>query len=69
MIVIELLIKGYIFLASAVIFNYWLGIFKIKNWYLLLNNFKNPQLKLKDIISLFVIYPLFLGYLIIILNF
>jgi hypothetical protein len=69
MLILEILIKGYIFLFSVVIFNYVLRIFKIKNWYFLLNNFKNPQLKLKDIISLFVIYPLFLGYLIIILNF
>jgi hypothetical protein len=69
MIVIELLIKGYIFLASAVIFNYWLGIFKIKNWYYLLTNFKNPKLKYIDILFLFIVYPLFLGLMVFILNF
>jgi len=69
MILLELFIKGYIFLAGAIVFNYWLGIFKIKNWYYLLNNFKNPKLNYKDIILLFIIYPLFLGLMVIILNF
>ncbi len=69
MIVIELFIKGYIFLAAAIVFNYWLGLFKIKNWYYLLNNFNNPKLNYKDILFLFIIYPLYLGLVVIILNF
>ncbi len=69
MILFEILLKGYILLLGAIVFNYWLGIFKIKNWYYLLNNFKNPKLKIVDYLFLFLIYPLFLGILIFILNF
>jgi hypothetical protein len=69
MILFEILLKGYILLLGAIVFNYWLGIFKIKNWYYLLNNFKNPKLKIVDYLFLFIIYPSFLGFLIFILNF
>ena len=55
MTIFEILIKGYILLAGAIVFNYWLGIFKIRNWYYLLNNFKNPRLRTIDFIFLFLI--------------
>lgn len=69
MLIIEILIKGYLFLIFAVIFNYLMGIFKIKNWYYLLSNLKNPHLKILDKIFLFILYPLYLGILIFILSF
>jgi hypothetical protein len=67
--ILLILLKGYIFLICAILFNYLLGIFKIKNWYYLLYNFKNPRLNSLDVIFLFVIYPLFLGVLVIALSF
>lgn len=67
--ILLILFKGYVFLGSAILFNYLLGVFKIKNWYYLLNNFRNPKLRLLDILFLFFIYPIFLGIVITILSF
>jgi hypothetical protein len=69
MLILEILLKGYLFLFSAIIFNIFMGIFKIKSWYYLLNNFKNPHLKTLDIIFLFILYPIFLGAVVILLDF
>jgi len=62
------LCKGYLFLLAVIIFNYLLGIFKIKNWYYFLYNFKNPRLNIVDYLFLFLIYPLFLGILVYLIN-
>jgi len=68
MIFFEILFKGYIILIIAILFNYLMKRWGIKTWYSFLNSFKNPNLKKIDYIFLFLIYPLLLGYLVIILN-
>jgi hypothetical protein len=69
MLIFEILLKGYFILFSAIFFNWLMGIFKIQTWYSFLLNFKNPKLKPQDVIFLFLIYPLFLGFLAFIVSF
>jgi hypothetical protein len=65
----EFLLKGYLILILAIAFNFMTGIFKIKNWYYYLNNINNPKLKVIDTIFLFIIYPMYLGLVVFIVNF